>query len=821
MAVLSAVLPMAAATAPLSGPIFINEVAWAGASWRPTAEWIELYNASSEPVDLAGWRLASSDGSPDIALHGTILPSVGGDPMTGFFLLERDDDHSVPDVAADLIYSGALTNRGETLYLYDSNGDLADTANAEHPPGSAWPAGSEADGVPPFASMERIDYRAPDSEENWSSSTADPLGHSSAWPLRGTPRRENSVFNVLPSPSFTQAPHRAVPGSPIEFNASGSFDENDHIVTYHWDFGDDTEGSGLVVQHTYDSPGEYRVLLTLIDAKGGQAQVSRLVRVQAQSPPIADFSLVPLPPSRIPRAGDPIRFQDESSDPDGRIVAREWRFGEGVTASDAEVVHTFELSGTYPVSLRVLDDSGDDAVQTQSVRIASRVPIAAFTSVPARPNAGDSVRFDASASHDPDGHIELYRWDFGESGNRTYDTSDPVVDHVFRTGGERSIRLIVVDDTADVSDPTTETLSVNIAPVAAFQLCTFEANELAPVRFNDNSHDEDGSILAWSWDFGDGTHTEMADPEHVFEDNGSFAVRLTVTDDNGASDTTVAELTILNLPPTAQLTCASSTRPTGEAFRFDASGSIDPSPHGAIVTYEWDLDGDGHFELISNSPTISHTYDDDGTYTVRVRVTDDDGSVILSDPLSVVSTNRAPRIRQIAWTPFEPTDSDDVCFSAVATDQDGEVVHWFWNVDDRPTVNTKQISACCLHDGQHTITLTVEDDDGARSDPLSVDIVIDNAPPVADFAPVILGERCAVFDARDSHDPSPTGTILHVAWDFGDGTSCPGTPSGCGTGNRLAPTHCYSEGGTYIVTLVVIDEQGALAQTTRTIYIAE
>ena len=71
--------------------IIINEVAWMGTETSSHDEWIELQNVSDQSVNLQGWRLTSSDGSPDIGLSGMIEPN-------GFYLLERTDDSSVPDI---------------------------------------------------------------------------------------------------------------------------------------------------------------------------------------------------------------------------------------------------------------------------------------------------------------------------------------------------------------------------------------------------------------------------------------------------------------------------------------------------------------------------------------------------------------------------------------------------------------------------------------------------------------------------------------------------------------------------------------------------
>jgi len=554
----AALVPLAAVApdAPL-GPIVINEVSWAGAGWDLTAEWIELFNPSDEPIDLDGWRLISSDGSPYVELRGTIPPHTGGDPASGFFLLEREHDGCVPGIEADQIYCCALTDRGEALYLFDPQGGLADSANATDDPTAPWPAGTEARGTPPYASMERIDYRQADGPANWATSSAETSSGPEGRPIHGTPGHENSAFNMPPTLMFSIVPPYPTPGDFVDFDASTSFDKNDRIASYRWDFGDGTEGVGPTATHTFIESGDYCVTLVATDEKGGASLLTRIVRVQPTSPPIPDFSIVTQPPGLKPRAGTPIRLQDESSDPGGEIVGWEWAFGDGDTASDAAPLHTYDEHGTYLVVLRVVDDRGDAAVQSRSYTVASRLPVATFSRSLDLPSEADPIEFDASASYDPDGVIELYRWDFDSNGTIDQETPDPVIKFAFAERGDYGVRLSVVDDAGDVSIPFVEPLSVNGLPIAEFQLSAFEASELEPILFTDLSHDVDGEIVGLLWDFGDGTTIKTAaESEHVFEDDGTYTVSLTVMDNAGARHTTSAEVRIANLPPTALLTPA-------------------------------------------------------------------------------------------------------------------------------------------------------------------------------------------------------------------------------------------------------------------------
>lgn len=121
----------AASSAPATSAldVVISEIAWMGTTGSINDEWLELANNTTGDVDLTGWRLVASDGTPDITLAGII-------PAGGRYLLERTDDTSTPQLA-DQIYTGSLLNTGEVLTLTDSLDTVIDIAGA---PG-AWFAG--------------------------------------------------------------------------------------------------------------------------------------------------------------------------------------------------------------------------------------------------------------------------------------------------------------------------------------------------------------------------------------------------------------------------------------------------------------------------------------------------------------------------------------------------------------------------------------------------------------------------------------------------------------------------------------------------------
>ena len=180
--------------------VVINEIAWAGTAAQASDEWIELHNPTDEAVDLDGWllllgetviHLGRLEGATVEVRRSIIEPN-------GFLLLERTDDRCVSDIEADVIYRGGLSNQGAILSVLDPSGAAVDTANLE---GTAWPAGSAADGVPAYATMERISSVEGDRPENWG--TNDGIlccgKDANGEPIQGTPRMKNAATTAWES----------------------------------------------------------------------------------------------------------------------------------------------------------------------------------------------------------------------------------------------------------------------------------------------------------------------------------------------------------------------------------------------------------------------------------------------------------------------------------------------------------------------------------------------------------------------------------------------------------------------------------------------
>lgn len=121
---------------PLKEKIIINEVAWMGTTNSANDEWIELKNISGGELSIGGWQVI--DRGEQIKIIFDINAKI---PANGFYLLERTDDATVPNIKADVIYSGALSNTAEGLRFFNNQCNLIDEvlANPE------WSAGNNSE----------------------------------------------------------------------------------------------------------------------------------------------------------------------------------------------------------------------------------------------------------------------------------------------------------------------------------------------------------------------------------------------------------------------------------------------------------------------------------------------------------------------------------------------------------------------------------------------------------------------------------------------------------------------------------------------------
>lgn len=245
--------------------------------------------------------------------------------------------------------------------------------------------------------------------------------------------------NAMPVAHFTVTPSQAGKNSPFSFDASDSTDSDGDIQSYDWNFGDGHTATGQTSTHSYDSAGDFEVSLTVTDDAQGKSTATHKVTVVDNKPPVAHFTA-------LPGSGNTTTLfsfdGSDSKDEDGRIADYKWSFDDGGNAEGKKVTHQFHENGTFHVTLTVKDNGNLESSASKDIRVTGNPPVATFSVSPSSGPKTTNFKFDASGSHDPNGQITSYAWDFDDGETKT----GKIVNHQFSTDGQYTVQLTVTDN---------------------------------------------------------------------------------------------------------------------------------------------------------------------------------------------------------------------------------------------------------------------------------------------------------------------------------------------------------------------------------------
>ena len=323
----------------------------------------------------------------------------------------------------------------------------------------------------------------------------------------------SAVANTPPTAAFSSNCN----GLSCGFNGTASSDPGGNVVSYAWNFGDNTTGTGPTPTHVYAQGGTYTARLTVTDNLGANsAPVTHDVTVTApNAPPTAAFA--------SECADYTCTFDSSgSSDANGPITAWAWDFGDGGTSDLPNPSHLFAGPGLYTVGLTVTDGQTTTGQVSHQVEVLANVaPVAAFTQT----CSGLSCTFDASTSTDANGPITSYEWDFGDGSTGT----GVQASRIYGAAADYLVTLTATDSFGQAG-----TASHTVSPVQAVSNITFVGQ--ASTSANAASHAANVPVNVQPGDalllfFSTGTNPAIAQPTGV---TGWTAVD-TLTNTNGTT----------------------------------------------------------------------------------------------------------------------------------------------------------------------------------------------------------------------------------------------------------------------------------------------
>lgn len=565
------------------------------------------------------------------------------------------------------------------------------------------------------------------------------------------------IYNGLPNkrPKIRKAITKLSDCYSAVLDASPSIDKDGDDLQFTWliDNLDVVQGGRIVYQ--FPEQKEYEITLIVKDNSGqtGNSSYEKFNVTINQAPkPIIESKKVAAP-------GENVEFSAASSfDPDGKIKAYFWRFGDGGTSQGKIISHSYPTPGIYKINLKLKDDSDSPCNSSfieKSIRI-NKKPVAA-----AGPDrviaAGEKILFDGGGSYDPDGKIIRYKWTTENINATARKTS-------FKFGDPGKYRVtLTVDDGDNVNnslDSDYVTVIVNFPPVAdAGEDKTVAEGEV--VIFDGlKSYDKDGVITNYLWDFGDGTKTSDGYAAHSYSRPGKYRAKLTVTDNSNTSTSSSSDERIITVNAAPLARAGTDTIITTSVVKLDGSQSVDSD--GGIAEYFWDF-GDGS---TSSEVKPVHVYSSPGVYKIKLVVTDntETSNNKASDEITVI-VNENP-IADAGPDKFGVPNQIFTFDASNSFDPDGEIINYLWEFGDSEKAEGKRVKHSFKKPGKYTVRLTVKDNTGENN---AVDFsethVVINSPPIADAGEDIIsapGDEI-VLSARNSKDPD--GSIISYSWD--------------------------------------------------------
>jgi len=471
-----------------------------------------------------------------------------------------------------------------------------------------------------------------------------------------------------------------------------------------------------------------------------------------------------------------------------------WSFGDGGTSTAQNPTHTYaDDSGAngYPVTFTVTDSAGATSTTALAQTVNNAAPV---VSVGANLSVTENTPLSFSGSFTDAGTSDTHTflWDFGD-GTSNATTLTP--SHTYTAVGTYTVTLTVTDDDGGVGSDTLTVSVANGAPSASIQGPT-SADEGDVLSFT-GSFVDSGSGHTFLWSFGDGTTATTQNATHTYADDGTFAVTFTVTDSAGLAGSASSSVVVANVAPVAAAG-ANQNGSEGSPLSFTA-GATDAGTADTF-TYLWNF-GDG---ATSTQQNPSHTWVDDGAYTVTLTVTDDDGDSG-SDTLTATIANVAPVAN--AGANQSGDEGDVLSFTGSATDAGtADTFTYLWDFGDNTTSTQQNPTHAYADDGAFTVTLTVTDDDGATATDTATATISNALPVVSAGAAQGGGEGSALTFSGSFSDAGSADTHTYL-WDFGDGAT---------SSSSLTPSHTYADNGTYTVTLTVTDDDSGVGTASTT-----
>ncbi len=618
-------------------------------------------------------------------------------------------------------------------------------------------------------------------------------------------------FILLNTHSFSQlnADFSATPlsiclGEEIIFNDLSTFGGSP-IVNWTWDFGDGTGSSIQNASHTYLTPGTYSVTL-VIQALDGTSNVEvKPAYLVVSSLPTASFT-VNTNDCTVPME---VTFTNFSSS--GFDFTYEWDLDNGQTSNEFSPVGiSYSNAGEYTVILDVLSSSsGCSNSDTLTFNVND---FAGGIDAPSQACVGDIVQINNASTVGS----TSWGWNYGDLGTSNTENGS----HIYSTSGTYTITLNVQNTANGCSDVVTQDIEILSLPTPSLTASPIIGCSPLNVTFTNTSI---GGTL-YNWDFGNGnTFSGETPPDEQYTSSGIYSVDLTMTDENGCTNTMTYD-DLINVQELEVVFVADVIDGCDPVLTQFTDNSVPIEATDPIINWDWDF-GNGVVFSGENPPIQTYTA---GVYDVALTITSANGCMTSGTYVGYVEVGdidlvnfSVDPILNCAKSPFSFTN-----LSVISVPHNPSEIDYDWNFGDggsssqqNPTYNYP------VDTGYFDVQLAL-DFRGCKDTLIQPQVVFVKAP-ISSFSPsnTLFCNPSSLPLNIDFTDNSIIGAISDDAamiWTWGDGTFDNLDDPDFDDGDLGSMSHDYSAYGTYTIQQAIYNySTGCEDSTSVTIVISE
>lgn len=560
--------------------VVINEISWAGTKANSYDEWLELYNNSDNDIDLTGWKLLAQDNEPTINLTGAIK-------ARGYFLLERTDENTITDITSDQIYNGSLSNSGEKLELKNTNNEIIDSVDCS----SGWFAGDNTTKASmERKNPTKIGSQDNWAANNGQVINGKDASNNN---IIGTPREKNSVFEEgIGEPLIQPAPVVVSTSTPAQQQQEIVTPDGSAIITYQLGdvlinefVSDPSDGEEEWIE-LYNATGKE------IDLSGWAIEEGSGAKTNLEGKLLASgsdkFKIISSIKGNLNNAGDIIYLRQPGGSIIDKVTYGNWNDGNlddnapaasdpGSVARKYDGYNTFNNAEDFSKTLTPTkgesniitaeDEGADGSINnyefSEDIIINELFP---------NPKGADLEKEFIEIFNKGNKDVNLLGWALENENGKKYLFSTSTIikakNYFIVYRKESKIVLNNSSDSVKLYEPLKEKYKEKIKYKSAKENFSFSlgngglwqwteiitAGAENKIKAENNppqvdyylpekllvsmpfifdasdAIDEDGDILKFKWDFGDGGKSDLEMPEHTYLRQGNFTVKLSVSD---------------------------------------------------------------------------------------------------------------------------------------------------------------------------------------------------------------------------------------------------------------------------------------------------